>query len=128
MKVSSHQARGAAEPTGAAGAGGCAQGRDLRRVLGALDCRNSQGDFGGGGNGVIVGTVLVAKIYPDPGHHTDADLLPTLGSPTINWNGGGGNSILYDHCWVDPIMSNVPIDSPVSLRPLKTLSFRNLEY
>jgi hypothetical protein len=85
-------------------------------------------DFGGGGNGTIIGTVLAAKIYPDPGHHTDADLLETLGSPTINWNGGGGNSILYDHCWSTNVMSRVPIDSPVSLRPLKVLSFRSLPY
>jgi hypothetical protein len=85
-------------------------------------------DFGGGGNGTIYGMVLVATIYPDPGHHTDADLLPTLGSPTVNWNGGGGNSILYDHCWATNIMSKIPINSPVSLRPLKILSFRSLPY
>jgi hypothetical protein len=85
-------------------------------------------DFGGGGGGTIIGMVLVAKIYPDSSHHTDADLLPTLGSPTINWNGGGGNSILYDHCWATNIMSKIPINSPVSLRPLKVLSFRSLPY
>ena len=85
-------------------------------------------DFGGGGGGTIIGTVLVAKIYPDPTHHSDADLLDTLGAPTINWNGGGGNSILYDHCWATNIMSKIPINSPVSLRPLKVLSFRSLPY
>jgi hypothetical protein len=85
-------------------------------------------DFGGGGGGTIIGMVLVAKIYPDASHHTDADLLPTMGSPTINWNGGGGNSILYDHCWSTNMMSKVPINSPVSLRPLKVLSFRSLPY
>jgi hypothetical protein len=85
-------------------------------------------DFGGGGGGTIVGMTLVAKIYPDATHHADADLLPTLGSPTINWNGGGGNSILYDHCWATNIMSKIPIHSPVSLRPLKILSFRSLPY
>jgi hypothetical protein len=89
---------------------------------------DGQLDFGGGGNGTVIGMVLVAKIYPDPGHHTDADLLATLGSPTVNWNGGGGNSILYDHCWATNMMSKVPIDSPISLRPLKVLSFRSLPY
>jgi hypothetical protein len=85
-------------------------------------------DFGGGGGGTIVGTVLVAKIYPDAGHHADSDLLPSLGSPTVNWNGGGGNSILYDHCWATNLMSKIPINAPVSLQPLKVLSFRSLPY
>ncbi|PYS42471.1 MAG: hypothetical protein DMG14_03850 [Acidobacteria bacterium] len=85
-------------------------------------------DFGGGGGGTIIGTVLVAKIWPDPAHHADADLLSSNGVPTINWNGGGGNSILYDHCWATNMMSKIPIDSPISLRPLKTLSFRSLPY
>jgi hypothetical protein len=85
-------------------------------------------DFGGGGTGVIVGMVLVAKIYPNPGQHADSDILDTLGSPTVNWNGGGGNSILYDHCWATNIMSKIPITSPISLRPLKVLSFRSLPY
>jgi hypothetical protein len=85
-------------------------------------------DFGGGGGGTIVGTVFVAKIFPDPTHHADSDRLASLGSPTINWNGGGGNSILYDHCWVDNVMSHVPNTNWVFLSPLKVLSFRNLPY
>jgi hypothetical protein len=85
-------------------------------------------DFTGGGNGVITGTVLVAKIFPDSTHHADSDLLANMGSPTMNWNGGGGNSILYDHCWVDNIMSTIPNTSWIGLQPLKVLSFRNLPY
>jgi hypothetical protein len=85
-------------------------------------------DFGGGGGGTIVGTVFVAKIFPDPTHHADSDRLASLGSPTVNWNGGGGNSILYDHCWVDNVMSHVPNTSWLYLNPLKLLSFRNLPY
>jgi hypothetical protein len=85
-------------------------------------------DFGGGGGGTIYGMVLAAKIYPNQTQHADADLLAVNGSPTINWNGGGGNSILYDHCWATNMMSKVPIDSPISLRPLKVLSFRSLPY
>jgi hypothetical protein len=85
-------------------------------------------DFGGGGGGTIIGSVLVAKIYPDPAHHADSDLLAGLADPTINWNGGGGNSILYDHCWSTNIMSTIPVDTPISLKPLKVLSYRTLPY
>jgi hypothetical protein len=85
-------------------------------------------DYSGGGNGNVVGTVLVAKIYPDPSSHGPADLLPTLGSPTVGWNGGGTNLIQYDHCWADNVMATVPVTLPISLRPLKVLSFRSLPY
>ncbi len=85
-------------------------------------------DFGGGGGGTIIGMALIAQIYPDSTHHADSDLLPGLGTPTVNWNGGGGNSILYDHCWATNIMAKIPIDSPISLKPLKLLSFRSLPY
>jgi hypothetical protein len=85
-------------------------------------------DFGGGGNGSIVGTVLIAKIFPDSTHHAPSDLLASNGSPTINWNGGGGNSITYDHCWVDRTMSAIPTTTPLSLLPLKVLSVRTLPY
>jgi hypothetical protein len=84
--------------------------------------------FTGGGNGNIIGTVLVAKIYPDSTHHANSDLLPSMGSPTIGWNGGGTNRIVYDHCWVDNVMSTVPNTNWVGLNPLKVLSFRNLPY
>jgi hypothetical protein len=85
-------------------------------------------DFGGGGNGIIQGTIFVAKIWPSPTQHAVSDLLPSPGSPTINWNGGGGNSIIYDHCWVDPVMSFVPSTNYLFLDPLRVLSLRNLPY
>lgn len=82
-------------------------------------------DFAGGGNGQITGTLLVAKIWDN---HTAQNLLPTLGTPNINWNGGGGNGIQYDHCWVTNMMSKIPYDPPPSTKPLKMLSIRNLPY
>jgi hypothetical protein len=85
-------------------------------------------NFTGGGNGNIIGTVLVAKIYPEPDEHENSDLLPSLGTPTIGWTGGGTNRIVYDHCWVDNVMSTVPNTSWIGLSPLKVLSFRNLPY
>lgn len=80
-------------------------------------------DFGGGGNGQITGTILVAKIWDN---HTDQNLLSSLGSPRLNWNGGGGNGIQYDHCWATNMMSKIPFDAPPSTRPLKILSLRQL--
>jgi hypothetical protein len=44
----------------------------------------------------IDGTVFVSKIWDDH----DQNLLPSLGSPSMDWN-GGGNGIHYNHCWVE---------------------------
>lgn len=82
-------------------------------------------DIGGGGSGQILGSVLIAKIWDD---HTTKNLLPTLGSPTVAWNGGGNNGIKYDHCWADKLLSRVPFAPPPSTKPLKVLSFRILPY
>jgi len=82
-------------------------------------------DLSGGGNGQIRGSVLVAKIW---NNYTDHTLLPTLGSPTYGWNGGGTNYIQYDHCWADNMMNSIPFTPPPSTKPLKTLSFRILPY
>jgi hypothetical protein len=80
-------------------------------------------DFSGGGTGTIVGTLIVAKIW-DASHNT----LPTMGSPTVHWNGGGNNGIYYDHCWATNMMGMVPIPTPPSPAPLRVLSLRNLPY
>ena len=69
--------------------------------------------------------MIVAKIWDN---YTAQNLLTTNGSPTINWNGGGNNGILYDHCWATNIMSKVPYDAPPSTKPLKVLSMRTLPY
>jgi hypothetical protein len=80
-------------------------------------------DFNGGGTGTIVGTVIVAKIW-DGSHNT----LPSMGSPTIEWNGGGNNGIYYDHCWATNMMAMVPFEPPPSPAPLRILSLRSLPY
>ena len=82
-------------------------------------------DFSGGGNGSIHGTVLISKIWDN---HTDKNLLASLGSPTMHWNGGGNNGFYYDHCWAEDLMSKIYFDSPVSTKPLKVLSLRTLPY
>jgi len=82
-------------------------------------------DFNGGGNGMIIGTALVAKIWDN---HTNKNLLQVNGSPGISWNGGGGNGILYDHCWATNMMNKVHYTPPPTTRPLKVLSLRTLPY
>jgi hypothetical protein len=87
-------------------------------VVGDGNVQNS-----GGGNGQIVGSLFVAKIW-DASHV----LLPTLGTPTFHWNGGGGNGVQYDHCLASSLMTAVPPINYVSTTPLKILSFRILPY
>jgi len=84
---------------------------------------NGNFSFSGGGNGQITGTMLVANIWDNS---TNQNLLPALGSPTINWNGGGGNGIQYDHCWATNMMSKIVFTAPPSTAPLKVLSVRTL--
>jgi hypothetical protein len=50
----------------------------------------------GGGNNEFDGAVLIAKTLDAAGHP-----LATLGSPVVNWNGGGGNGVYYDSCWIN---------------------------
>lgn len=52
----------------------------------------------GGGGGQINGEVLIANTNSQTAPYAQ---LPTLGSPTINWNGGGSNFIQYNSCWAD---------------------------
>jgi len=59
---------------------------------------------GGGGNGNFTGAVIVANIAGNSNYATnptDANLAGTLGSPTWNWNGGGGNGLQYSSCAID---------------------------
>ena len=87
----------------------------------------------GGGNGQIYGSVFVAKTRSCPAsgcNSTNSTLLagPDLGSPTVNWNGGGTNGITYDHCWTDNLLKKIPINPPPSSKPLKILSQRTVTY
>jgi hypothetical protein len=79
----------------------------------------------GGGNGLITGTLIIAKIWD---HHTTKNLLAENGSPSYDWDGGGSNGIQYDHCWATNQMSRVPFNAPPSTRPLKILNTRTLPY
>lgn len=84
-----------------------------------------QGDieFSGGGGGTINGSVMVAKTNDSSGNQ-----LSTLGTPTLNWTGGGGNGIFYDHCWADGLLNSLPITVPASASPLKILSVKSMSY
>jgi hypothetical protein len=82
-------------------------------------------DMNGGGNGQIVGSMYVAKIWDS---YTTKNLLTDLGSPSIDWNGGGGNGIYFDHCWSTNLMNAIPFTPPASARPLKILSTKTLPY
>jgi hypothetical protein len=50
----------------------------------------------GGGNGGFNGSVFMAKTRSAVSPFAE---LPTLGSPTIAWNGGGNSFIQYNSCW-----------------------------
>lgn len=84
-----------------------------------------QGDieFSGGGNGTINGSVMVAKTKDSSGNE-----LTNLGTPTLNWAGGGGNGIYYDHCYADGLLSMIPMTVPASAKPLTILSIKTLAY
>jgi len=85
----------------------------------------SGGEFSGtgGGNGVIQGSLFVAKDKDSSGN-----LLASLGTPTISFDisGGGGNGLYYDHCKSDNMLSAIHLSFPPSNQPLKILSIRNV--
>jgi hypothetical protein len=82
-------------------------------------------EMNGGGNGGIHGSIWVAKTWDND---TNKNLLPEMGTPTFNWNGGGINSVQYDHCYVTNLMTKVDLSGLNSTRPLKILSVRVLPY
>jgi hypothetical protein len=79
----------------------------------------------GGGNGIIQGQIIVAKIWDS---YTTQNLLTSVAQPTFNWNGGGISGIQFDHCLSTNLMNAVPWNPPPSAKPLKVLSFRTLPY
>jgi hypothetical protein len=56
----------------------------------------------GGGNNEFDGAVLVAKTLDASGNQ-----LTTLGQPILDWNGGGGNGVYYDSCWINSATSGL---------------------
>ena len=52
----------------------------------------------GGGGGQVNGSVFIANTNS---HTSPFGQLATLGSPTLNWSGGGSNFIQYNSCWAD---------------------------
>jgi hypothetical protein len=52
----------------------------------------------GGGGGQVNGEVLIANTNS---HTSPFGQLATLGSPNLNWTGGGSNFIQYNSCWAD---------------------------
>jgi hypothetical protein len=66
----------------------------------------------GGGNNEFDGAVLVAKTMDAAGNP-----LATLGTPLVNWNGGGGNGVFYDSCWINNATAGLTY---------KVLSFREI--
>jgi len=53
---------------------------------------------GGGGNGTFYGAVFLAQTNSRTSPYAQ---LATLGSPLMQWNGGGQNGIYYNSCWAD---------------------------
>ena len=57
----------------------------------------------GGGTNEFDGAVLVAKTRDTTG----AELTTGTGTPTVLWNGGGGNGVYYDSCWINNAQTSV---------------------
>jgi hypothetical protein len=75
----------------------------------------------GGGNGNFNGAIYVAQTVNATGN-----LLPSVGNPQYTWNGGGVNTIQYDHCLADGLLQKYN-GKPSSL-PLQILSMRTLQF
>jgi hypothetical protein len=87
-------------------------------------------NYGGGGNAVITGQLYVSKIWNGNNvNYPSNNLLGTndVGQPTFGWNGGGTNSILYDHCWSKKLINQIQ-GGYTSTDAYKVLSFRVLPY
>ena len=76
----------------------------------------------GGGNGQFNGAIYVAQTVDSSGN-----LLPVVpGSPSYTWNGGGANSIQYDHCLADGLLQKY--NGNPSAYSLQVLSTRTLQF
>jgi hypothetical protein len=79
--------------------------------------------FNGGGNGQVTGAVFIANL-----NGPIVNGVQTLGSPTANYAGGGGNAIQYDHCNAENMLAKVPHQNFPSKLPTKIISLRYLDY
>ena len=68
----------------------------------------------GGGNNEFDGAMMVATIKDANGN-----LLPALGPSSFQINGGGGNGVYYNSCWINRVQQ------PPSF---KMMSFREIPY
>jgi hypothetical protein len=77
---------------------------------------------GGGGNGIIDGSLFVAQTK-----NADGTMRSVLGTPAVSFNisGGGGNGIRYDHCMSDDMLSFLG-NPATSTQALKVLSLRTV--
>ncbi|MGE0406728.1 MAG: hypothetical protein AB7O65_10530, partial [Candidatus Korobacteraceae bacterium] len=74
----------------------------------------------GGGGGRVDGGVFIANIYSSTTHNSGTLLsTPSGGAVSLDWDGGGGNGIYYDSCWVKKAGGNMKYT---------TLSMRELPY
>jgi hypothetical protein len=69
----------------------------------------------GGGNRIINGGVYVAQTK----NRSNGTLLPGLGSPFVDWNGGGVNSLLYNSCRVT---------NPPQRATFRVIAYREMTY
>ena len=75
----------------------------------------------GGGNGNFNGAIYVAQTRDAAGNE-----LSSVGNPHYTWNGGGVNSIKYDHCLADGLLQKY--EGKPSGLPLQVLSMRTLQF
>jgi len=71
----------------------------------------------GGGNGEFDGAVFIARTLDSSGNQLASGSAP--GSPTLDWNGGGGNGIVFDSCYTSNLNN---------LFTYQKISFRELPY
>jgi Tfp pilus assembly protein PilX len=79
---------------------------------------------GGGGNGVINGSLFVAKNRDS----STGAILPALDKPDVSFEvtGGGGNGIHYDHCKSDNMLRSLNLGWVTQNRSLQVLSVRTI--
>jgi hypothetical protein len=78
--------------------------------------------YNGGGNGIVNGSLYVAKTRDSSGA-----LMSSLGAPTLDYSGGGGNGVQYDHCKADALLGNIAqTPPPPDSNPLTVISQRTI--